>query len=125
MVALCNAIQNSTAWINENNNAQPLLQQLATLWNVSTSEVPWWVGLWDNFEARDAHGLSLPPGITPEIVDEVVDVGKCSYDCTKDLLIISIMGINCIISKQGSWTVGNWTFYSRCCSTNPRQYERC
>jgi len=72
LMAHCDEVQNSTEWLEESDKAAPLLEFLENLWN--TTDVPWWVGLWDNFEARQAHGIPLPNGISQDTVDAVIDV---------------------------------------------------
>ena len=68
----CNDVQATSTWAAHVQDSMPLTNYLETLWN--TTSLPWWVGLWDNFEARDAQGISLPTGVTKNTVDQVIDV---------------------------------------------------
>lgn len=68
-MSYCNYVQTTSDWKTHENKMQPLKEYLSEQWN--TNEIPTWIGLWDNFEARTAQGLSLPNGVTEDIVNQV------------------------------------------------------
>jgi hypothetical protein len=69
LMQMCKNVLNSSEWQDMEASMLGLQEQLESIWN--TSNIPWWIGIYDAFYARSFHGLPLPPGITQEMVDQV------------------------------------------------------
>jgi len=73
----CNNAQTTSNWTTYYNKyGLPIIQELASIWNVSVSDVPDFVGLLDAFQSRKAQGIPLPNGITQALVDKIFEIAS-------------------------------------------------
>jgi len=72
LVKMCTEIGQSTQWTKQEATLNPLKNQLQNLWNVSS--LPWWIGLYDSFYSRSYQNVSLPDGITTDMVNQIVNL---------------------------------------------------
>jgi len=73
LVEMCNAVQNTTEWQLQLASMDPLQQKLAMIWNTTVEQLPWWIGLYGILESREGNGIAFPPGITPEIYEQITN----------------------------------------------------
>jgi len=69
---MCNEIQNSTLWANQEMQYEPLMQQLEADWD--TNQIPEWISLYGAIESRVANGIPYPPGVDDKIYQQIADI---------------------------------------------------
>lgn len=80
MIADCNAIQLAPDFLKKWEAMLPLQAYLQDQWNITAAEFPWWGGVRNTLESRQAAGKPLPPYFNQSMVDQIDEF--CDFEMT-------------------------------------------
>jgi len=94
---MCYQIEQSNEWQQKQNSLNNLKKQLQTIWN--TTNIPWWIGLYDAFYSRQYHQIPLPDGITEDMVQQITDLVVWQLNFLYGSPDVAMLGVGTFITE--------------------------